>query len=65
MRWQLTRRAPGGNAHGLYDMDDAKKLDDAALEDVLREIEALGEITDASQGRHMSSSRPSGRKSAI
>ncbi len=30
-------------------MDDAKKLDDAALEDVLREIEALGEITDASR----------------
>ena len=30
-------------------MDDAKKLDDAVLEDVLREIEALGEITDASR----------------
>ena len=42
-------RVTSGNAHGLYDMDDAKKLDDAALEDVLREIEALGEITDASR----------------
>ena len=42
-------RLASGNAHGLYDMDDAKKLDDAALEDVLREIEALGEITDASR----------------
>ena len=39
-------RVTSGNTHGLYDMDDAKKLDDAALEDVLREIEALGEITD-------------------
>lgn len=42
-------RLASGNTHGLYDMDDAKKLDDAALEDVLREIEALGEITDASR----------------
>ncbi len=37
-------RLTSGNARGLYDMNDAKQPDDAALDEILREIDALGEI---------------------